>query len=101
MAKDKVQKVKIVGDTLGSPVKDKPSIRLDETDFPEVKNLKIDDEVTLIVKAKLQHLGREEYSNDKKVWGRFTVESVKTDGETDPLRKGMDSVKVEHPTRGK
>lgn len=89
-------KKKSTDNVTAAPFKETPQVSLDEDDFPGIKDLKIDDELTLIVKAKLMHLGRHEYEKPQKIWGRFNVESVKTDGETDPIRKGMDSVPVKN-----
>jgi hypothetical protein len=73
---------------------DKPSLRINETDLPEIKNWNIDGEYTLTVKVKMTAISRHDYDSPKKIWGTFDVESVKADGEQDPLRKGMDSVPV-------
>lgn len=74
--------------------KEKPSIRLDESDFPNLKNLKVDQEITITVKAKVTEIGRERWSNDKRLWGSFTVLSAKSD-DGDLIAKGMDSVKID------
>ena len=92
-------KSKKTTDSLASPYKEKPSIRLDETDFPGLKNLKIDQEVTLEVKATVRSLGKEDWGDDKRLWGSFRVVSVKSD-DADPGIKGFDSVKIEKRTKG-
>ena len=72
--------------------KEKPSIRLDETDYPNLKNCKVDDECTFTVKAKVTNIGRDRYTNDKQLWGSFQILDVKSN-DGDALSKGMDSVK--------
>lgn len=80
--------------------REKPSIRLDETDFPDLKNLKVDQEITLEIKAKVRSLGKDDWpDSDKRLWGSFRVLSVKCD-DADPGIKGFDSVKVDRRTKG-
>jgi hypothetical protein len=79
-------------DSIAALPKEKPSIRLDETDYPELKDCKVDDECTFTVKAKVTEVGRERWTNDKRLWGTFQVLSVKSE-DGDALAKGMDSVK--------
>lgn len=75
---------------------DKPSLRINESDLPEIKSWTIDGEYTLQVKVKMTAISRHDYENPKKIWGTFDIESVKADGEQDPLRKGMDSVPIKN-----
>lgn len=76
-----------------APYREKPSIRLDDTDFPDLKNLKVDQEVTLTIKATVRSLGKDDWpDSDKRLWGSFRVVSVKSDA-GDPGLKGFDSYK--------
>lgn len=73
--------------------KEKPTIRLDENDCPGMKGWKVDQEVTLTIKAKVNGLSRHEYDPDKRLWSTLEIQSVKSD-DGDNIAKGMDSVKV-------
>lgn len=83
-----------------APYREKPSIRLDDTDFPDLKNLKVDQEVTLEIRAKVRSLGKDDWpDSDKRLWGSFRVLDVKCD-DADPGIKGFDSVKIDKRTKG-
>lgn len=74
--------------------KEKPSIRVDENDLSEIKDWKIDDEVTITVKAKVSNLGRDRWTDDKRLWATLEIQSVKNSSSgSDAISKGMDSVK--------
>lgn len=79
--------------------KEKPTIRLDENDFPDIKDLKVDDECTVTVRVKLLSTGRDQWGDDKRIWGTFRVLDVRSDG-TNAFVKGMDSVKGGPRTKG-
>lgn len=67
-----------------SPVfKEKPSLRIEEDELPEIKNWKIDGEYDLEVKVKLTSLGKSDYEKNPKVWASFRVESVSVDNDND------------------
>ena len=74
---------------------EKPSIRINEDELPELKDWEVDKEYTLEVKVKLMNLGRSDYENKPKLWGSFRVLDVKndTDADDDPGMKGFNSYK--------
>lgn len=72
--------------------KPKPHLTVDDSDVPQLKDWKIDEEYTFEVRAKLTSLDRNDWTEGKPLEGRFQITSIKSDDD-DPGMKGFDSYK--------
>lgn len=92
--------------------KEKPTIRIDENDVPGMKDWTVDQEVTLTVRAKVSQIGRDRWTEDKRLWTTLEIQKVENadDGDADndakpgdkddAFAKGMNSFKGGPRTKG-
>lgn len=74
---------------------EKPTLRINADELPQIEKWSIDGEYTLTLKVKMRNVGKNDYDKNPKTWATFTVEDVKTDDDDDFV-EGLKSVK---PTR--
>lgn len=64
----------IYADGLSKP---KSTIRIDKKDYPKIKELNVDDEITFVIKAKVVEISKDTYMENPEISARLEIQSLK------------------------